>query len=157
MCNLREPSFEALETGGSQLERKTSRTRSTLRRITSFMRKDKSKNLSLVDTDGPASLKYSRYCPLCPVRVMICQQTCKTCWRMLYSFHRGQLLASSLLLKVEHLSHTYPLDFLLYMTWHMTVVCYKVNYLPVGIRIWFWPNCRIRVFGDMAKFSSEIG
>ena len=35
----------------------------------------------------------------------------------------------------------------------MTVVYYKVNYLPVGVRIWFWPNCWIRVFGDMAKFS----
>ena len=57
----------------------------------------------------------------------------------------------------EDTAHTYPLDFLLYMTWSMTVVCYKVNYLPVGIRIWFWPNCRIRVFGDMANFSSEIG
>ena len=53
--------------------------------------------------------------------------------------------------------HTYPLEFLLYMTWSMTVVYYKVIYLPVGIRIWFWPNCQIRVFGDMANFSSEIG
>ena len=41
--------------------RKTSKTRNTLKRITSFMRKDKSKNMSLVDS-GPASLKYSRYC-----------------------------------------------------------------------------------------------
>ena len=41
--------------------RKTSKTRNTLKRITSFMRKDKSKNLSLVDS-GAASLKYSRYC-----------------------------------------------------------------------------------------------
>ena len=49
--------------------------------------------------------------------------------------------------------HSYPLNFLLYLT----MVCYKVNYLPVGIRIWFWPNCLIRVFGDMANFSSEIG
>ena len=48
--------------------------------------------------------------------------------------------------------HTYPLEFLLYVTWSMTVVYYKVNYLPVAIRIWFWPNCRIRVFGDMANF-----
>ena len=40
--------------------RKTSKTRNTLKRITSFMRKDKSKNLSLVDS-GAASLKYSRY------------------------------------------------------------------------------------------------
>ena len=43
------------------------------------------------------------------------------------------------------------------MTWSMTVVYYKVNYLPVGVTIWFWPNCRIQVFGDTAKFSSEIG
>ena len=72
---------DGAETGGSQLERKSSRTRSTLRRITSFMRKDKSKNLSLVDTDGPASLKYSRYCPVSSIqpRVMIRQQTCNTC------------------------------------------------------------------------------
>ena len=49
--------------------------------------------------------------------------------------------------------HSYPLNFLLYLT----MVCYNVNYLPVGIRIWFWPNCLIRVFGDMANFSSEIG
>ena len=41
--------------------RKTSKTKNTLKRITSFMRKDKSKNLSLVDS-SPASLKYSRYC-----------------------------------------------------------------------------------------------
>jgi len=39
--------------------RKSSKTRNTLKRITSFMRKDKSKNLSLVDTSGPASMKYS--------------------------------------------------------------------------------------------------
>ena len=32
-----------------------------------------------------------------------------------------------------------------------------VNYLPVGIRIWFWVNCGGRVFGDTANFSSEIG
>ena len=41
--------------------RKSSKTRNTLKRITSFMRKDKSKNLSLVDTSGPASMKYSRW------------------------------------------------------------------------------------------------
>ena len=41
--------------------RKPSRTRSTLRRITSFMRKDKARNLSLVDSGGPTSMKYSRY------------------------------------------------------------------------------------------------
>merc|ERR1719219_411191 len=39
--------------------RKHSRTRSTLRRITSFMRKDKSRNLSLVPSGGPDSIKYS--------------------------------------------------------------------------------------------------
>ena len=43
------------------------------------------------------------------------------------------------------------------MTWSMTVVYYKVNYLPVGVTIWFWPNCRIRVFGDTANSISEIG
>ena len=43
-------------------------------------------------------------------------------------------------------THTYPLDFLLYMTWSMTVVWYKVNYLPVGIRIWFHPNCWVLGF-----------
>ena len=53
--------------------------------------------------------------------------------------------------------HTYPQHFLKFLTWPLTVVYYKVNYLPVGVRIWFWPNCRIRVFGDMANFSSEIG
>ena len=46
------------EVGGKP--RKNSRTRSTLRRITSFMRKDKARNLSLVDTSGPTSMKYSR-------------------------------------------------------------------------------------------------
>ena len=40
--------------------RKESKTRNTLKRITSFMRKDKSKNLSLVNKTGPESLKYSR-------------------------------------------------------------------------------------------------
>ena len=40
--------------------RKNSRTRSTLKRITSFMRKDKARNLSLVDSGGPTSIKYSR-------------------------------------------------------------------------------------------------
>ena len=53
--------------------------------------------------------------------------------------------------------HTYPQHFLKFLTWPLTVVYYKVNYLPVGVRIWFWPNCRIRVFGDMANYSSEIG
>ena len=27
----------------------------------------------------------------------------------------------------------------------------------LGVRICFYPNCQIRVFGDMANFSSEIG
>ena len=54
-------------------------------------------------------------------------------------------------------AHSYPLEFLLYMTWPLTVVYYKVNYLPVGIRIWFQVNCGSRVFGDVADFSSEIG
>merc|ERR1712218_204686 len=53
------------------------------------------------------------------------------------------------------LVHTYPLEFLLYMTWSMTVVYYKVNYLPVGVRIWFWPNCRVRVFGDRVKMAKN--
>ena len=49
--------------------RKSSKTRNTLRRITSFMRKDK--KMSLVETSGPASLKYSRYChlPALPVTI----------------------------------------------------------------------------------------
>ena len=54
-------------------------------------------------------------------------------------------------------THTYPQHFLKFLTWPLTVVYYKVNYLPAGVRIWFWPNCGIRVFGDMANFSSEIG
>ena len=53
--------------------------------------------------------------------------------------------------------HTYPQHFLKFLTWPLTVVYYKVNYLPVGVRIWFWPNCRIRVLGDTANFLSEIG
>ena len=53
--------------------------------------------------------------------------------------------------------HRYPQHFFKFLTLPLTVVYYKVNYLPVGVRIWFWPNCRIRVFGDMANFSSEIG
>ena len=47
--------------------------------------------------------------------------------------------------------------FLKFLTLPLTVVWYKVNYLPAGVRIWFWPNCGILVFGDMANFSSEIG
>ena len=53
--------------------------------------------------------------------------------------------------------HTYPQHFFKFLTWPLTVVYYKVNYLPVGVRIWFWPNCRIRVLGDTANFLSEIG
>ena len=37
------------------------------------------------------------------------------------------------------------------------VVCYKVDYLPVGVGIWFQVNCGVRVFGVTAIFSSEIG
>ena len=48
------------EEPGGQKPRKHSRTRSTLRRLTSFMRKDKARNLSLVDSGGPTSMKYSR-------------------------------------------------------------------------------------------------
>ena len=58
---------------------------------------------------------------------------------------------------VKMLPHTYPQHFLKFLTWPLTVVYYKVNYLPVGVRIWFWPNCRIRVLGDTANFLSEIG
>ena len=54
-------------------------------------------------------------------------------------------------------AHRYPQHFFKFLTLPLTVVCYKVNYLPAGVRIWFWPNCGIRVFGDMANFSSEIG
>ena len=41
----------------------------------------------------------------------------------------------------------------------MMVVLKKVNYLTVGVRIWFRVNCRgrVRVFGDTANFSNEIG
>ena len=39
----------------------------------------------------------------------------------------------------------------------MMAVCYKVDYLPVGVRILFWVNCGGRVIGVRAKFSSEIG
>ena len=61
---------------------------------------------------------------------------------------------------VDHITkpaHTYPLEFLLNMTWPMIVVYYKVNYLPVGVRIWFHPNCRVGVFRDMVNFLNEIG
>ena len=57
-------------------------------------------------------------------------------------------------LKAKGLTHLSPGNSLIS---DMTVVCYNVNYLPAGVRIWFWPNCRTRVFGDMANFSSEIG
>lgn len=46
--------------GDEEKQRKHSKTRTTLRRLTSFMRKDKSRNLSLVDSSGPTSMKYSR-------------------------------------------------------------------------------------------------
>ena len=59
-------------------------------------------------------------------------------------------------IKDQKCGHTYPLDFLYYMTLHMTVV-YNMNYLSEGFRIWFWPNCQIWVVGYMANFSSEIG
>ena len=39
----------------------------------------------------------------------------------------------------------------------MMVACYKVNYLPVGVRIRFRVNCGSRVFGVRANLSSEIG
>ena len=42
--------------------------------------------------------------------------------------------------------HSYPLEFLLYMTWPLTVVYYKVNFLPVGVRIWFQVSCGSQVF-----------
>ena len=54
-------------------------------------------------------------------------------------------------------THTYPQQFFKFQTWQMTVVYYKVDYLPGGVRIWFRPNCRVGVFGDMANLSSEIG
>ena len=41
-------------------QRKHSKTKTTLRRLTSFMRKDKSRNQSLLDSSGPTSIKYSR-------------------------------------------------------------------------------------------------
>ena len=39
----------------------------------------------------------------------------------------------------------------------MMAVYYKVDYLPVGVKIWFQVNCGGRVFGVRAKLSSEIG
>ena len=42
------------------------------------------------------------------------------------------------------------------MTWPMTVVCYKVNYLPVGIRIWFLaklPNSGFWRYGQFFKWN----
>ena len=56
------PEEEELHDKVDRGSRKSSKTRNTLRRITSFMRKDK--KMSLVETSGPASLKYSRYCHL---------------------------------------------------------------------------------------------
>ena len=61
------------------------------------------------------------------------------------------------LLQVEEGLHTYPQHCFKFQTWQMTVVYYEVNYLPEGVRIWFHPNCRVGVFGDMANLSSEIG
>ena len=66
-------------------------------------------------------------------------------------------LERSFLMKKTPKNHFWNIALFTRFNLHMTVVCYKVNYLPVGIRIWFWPNCRIRVFGDMDNFSSEIG
>ena len=54
-------------------------------------------------------------------------------------------------------AHTYPQQFFKFQTWQMTVIYYKVHYLPGGVRIRFHPNCRVGVFGDMANLSSEIG
>ena len=51
---------------------------------------------------------------------------------------------------------TYPQQFFKFQTWQMTVVYYKVDYLPGGVRIWFRTNCRVGVFGDMANLSNEI-
>ena len=56
-----------------------------------------------------------------------------------------------------HGKHTYPQQFFKFQTWQMTVIYYKVHYLPGGVRIRFHPNCRVGVFGDMANLSSEIG
>ena len=39
----------------------------------------------------------------------------------------------------------------------MMVAYYKVNYLPVGVRIRFRVNCGSRVFGVRANLSCEIG
>ena len=48
------------EAGEGDRQRKHSKTKTTLRRLTSFMRKDKSRNMSLVESSGPTSIKYSR-------------------------------------------------------------------------------------------------
>ena len=36
------------------------------------------------------------------------------------------------------------------------MVYHQENHLPVGVRIWFHPNCRIRVFGEKAKKMVKI-
>ena len=85
-----------------------------------------------------------------------CNQT-RQRWGMSWycSFTQNDELASETL--TVNLNHRYPQHFFKFLTLPLTVVYYKVNYLPVGVRIWFWPNCRIQVFGDMVNFSSEIG
>ena len=50
-------------------------------------------------------------------------------------------LAINCLLIVKEAGHRYPQHFLKFLTLPLTVVYYKMNYLPVGVRIWFWPNC----------------
>ena len=60
-CTCNDPDEDNHVHTDDDTRRKSSKTRNTLKRLTSFMRKDKSKNLSLVDPGGPASLKYSRY------------------------------------------------------------------------------------------------
>ena len=66
-------------------------------------------------------------------------------------------LAINCLLIVKEAGHRYPQHFLKFLTLPLNVVCYKVNYLPAGVRIWFQANCGSRVFGDIADLSSEIG
>ena len=60
-CTCNDPDEDNHVHTDNETRRKSSKTRNTLKRLTSFMRKDKSKNMSLVDPGGPASLKYSRY------------------------------------------------------------------------------------------------
>ena len=69
-CTCNDPDEDNhVHTDDDETRRKSSKTRNTLKRLTSFMRKDKSKNLSLVDPGGPASLKYSRY----KITTFVCQ------------------------------------------------------------------------------------